>query len=43
MTGMIDYKSLFGSLLSWERGLKLSCLVIGYGGLSLLSWERGLK
>ena len=32
------------SLLSWERGLKLSSLYLWYTmSLSLLSWERGLK
>ena len=33
------------SLLSWERGLKYTCvnLFLLGGNASLLSWERGLK
>ena len=32
------------SLLSWERGLKLTAVCVGeLASQSLLSWERGLK
>ena len=38
-----EYRTL--SLLSWERGLKYTCvnLFLLGGNASLLSWERGLK
>ena len=38
------YKYIIWSLLSWERGLKLSLFFMHFlTASSLLSWERGLK